>query len=183
MDRAEGEVRPRVFFEDFPNIVLYVREVPHDGGLAGRARGRHHEPVAAGASSSPSAAGWWSTAQARTIQMVLEDGTRHSTKLDDPAAYEVLTFEQTIVVARSRERVPAHRPGARRARDDDRRRSARRAPPSCEAQGMSPHNPIMEIHKKFSIPVACFVFALLGVALGASNRKDGKLAASCSASA
>ena len=41
---------------------------------------------------------------------------------------------------------------------------------------MSPHNPIMEIHKKFSIPVACFVFALLGVGLGVSNRKDGKLA-------
>ena len=35
----------------------------------------------------------------------------------------------------------------------------------------------MEIHKKFSVPIACFVFALLGVALGASNRKDGKLAA------
>ncbi|MEZ5285452.1 MAG: LptF/LptG family permease [Vicinamibacterales bacterium] len=34
----------------------------------------------------------------------------------------------------------------------------------------------MEIHKKFSIPVACFVFTLLGLALGASNRKDGKLA-------
>ena len=34
----------------------------------------------------------------------------------------------------------------------------------------------MTIHKKFSIPVACFVFALLGLALGASNRKDGKLA-------
>ena len=34
----------------------------------------------------------------------------------------------------------------------------------------------MEIHKKFSIPVACFVFAVLGLALGASNRKDGKLA-------
>ena len=35
----------------------------------------------------------------------------------------------------------------------------------------------MEIHKKFSVPVACFVFAVLGLALGASNRKDGKLAA------
>ena len=34
----------------------------------------------------------------------------------------------------------------------------------------------MTIHKKFSIPVACFVFALLGLALGVSNRKDGKLA-------
>ena len=25
-ERAEGEVRPRVFFEDFPDVVLYVRE-------------------------------------------------------------------------------------------------------------------------------------------------------------
>ena len=31
MNRAEGEVRPRVFFEDFPNIVLYVREIPTNG--------------------------------------------------------------------------------------------------------------------------------------------------------
>ena len=31
MDRAEGEVRPRVFFEDFPNLVLYVNEVPIGG--------------------------------------------------------------------------------------------------------------------------------------------------------
>jgi LPS export ABC transporter permease LptG len=45
-----------------------------------------------------------------------------------------------------------------------------------EAEGVSTHNPIMEIHKKFSIPVACFVFALLGLGLGATNRKDGKLA-------
>jgi hypothetical protein len=34
----------------------------------------------------------------------------------------------------------------------------------------------MEIQKKFSIPVACFVFALVGVGLGVSNRKDGRLA-------
>ena len=30
--RAEGEVRPRVFFEDFPDLVIYVREIPATGG-------------------------------------------------------------------------------------------------------------------------------------------------------
>src|SRR5918993_1181581 len=30
-ERAEGEVRPWVFFEEFPNFVLYVREVPATG--------------------------------------------------------------------------------------------------------------------------------------------------------
>ena len=31
-DRAEGQVRPREFFADFPDTVLYVREIPRDGG-------------------------------------------------------------------------------------------------------------------------------------------------------
>ena len=32
---AEGEVKPRVFYERFPNIDLYVREVPQTGGWNG----------------------------------------------------------------------------------------------------------------------------------------------------
>ena len=46
----------------------------------------------------------------------------------------------------------------------------------AEGRSVPFHNPVMEIHKKFSIPVACLVFALVGVGLGVSNRKDGKLA-------
>src|SRR5215207_9855500 len=30
--RAEGEVKPRVFFDQFPDLVLYAREVPPSGG-------------------------------------------------------------------------------------------------------------------------------------------------------
>jgi LPS export ABC transporter permease LptG/LPS export ABC transporter permease LptF len=33
---------------------------------------------------------------------------------------------------------------------------------------------LTEIHKKFSIPFACYVFAVLGVALGIRNRRDGR---------
>ncbi len=35
---------------------------------------------------------------------------------------------------------------------------------------------IYTIHQKFSLPAACFVLALIGIALGATSRKDGKLA-------
>ncbi len=52
--------------------------------------------------------------------------------------------------------------------DEDRR--------SSKADGLSPHNQIIEIHKKFSIPVACLVFAVLGLGLGVSHRRDGKFA-------
>ena len=79
-DRAEGEVRPRVFFEDFPNMVLYVREVPQSGGwqdvLAADTK-NPAQPVIYLARSGRMLV----DRQARTIQMVLQDGARHTTKL------------------------------------------------------------------------------------------------------
>ena len=33
--QAEGEVKPRIFFDGFPNIDLYVREIPPSGGWNG----------------------------------------------------------------------------------------------------------------------------------------------------
>ena len=172
-DRAEGEVRPRVFFEDFPNMVLYVREVPPNGGW---------QDVLAADTKNPAQPIIYLARtgrmivdrQARTIQMVLQDGARHTTKLDDPSAYEVLKFQQMVVSLDPASVFPRTGParGDRELSVAELRQRVR----DLEAAGVSTHNPIMEIHKKFSIPVACFVFALLGLALGASNRKDGKLA-------
>ena len=175
MNRAEGEVRPRVFFEDFPNIVLYVREIPKNG--------QGWLDVLAADTSNPSTPVIFLAKrgrmvvdrEARTIQMVLEEGTRHSTKLEDPTAYEVLKFDQTIVSLNPESVFP--RTGPARGDRELRVEELHARAVELQAQGISPHRPIMEIHKKFSVPVACFVFAVLGLALGASNRKDGKLAA------
>ena len=175
MDRAEGEVRPRVFFEDFPGVVLYVNEVP--------AGGSGWQDVLAANTSNPAQPIIYLAKRgrmlvdrtARTIQMILEDGTRHATTLQDPAAYEVLRFERTIVSLDPESVFPRQGParGDRELSFEELNAKAE----EMKAQGLSPHNEIMEMHKKFSIPVACFVFALLGLGLGASNRKDGKLAA------
>ena len=175
MNRAEGEVRPRVFFEDFPNLVLYVHEVPLDGkgwlNVMAADTSRASTPIIYLAKRGRMVI----DREAQTIQMVLEDGARHTTKLDDPAAYEVLKFESTILSLDPSSVFPRTGPqrGEREMSVED--LAARAA--ELRATGQSPHNPIMEIHKKFSVPIACFVFALLGVALGASHRKDGKLAA------
>lgn len=175
MSRAEGEVRPRVFFEDFPNVVLYVREVPTNG--------QGWVDVLAADTGNPSAPVIYLAKRGRmvidrdkrTIDMVLEEGTRHSTKIQDWDAYEVVKFGRTIVSLNPESVFPRTGP----ARGDRELRIEELQVRAAElvAQGQSPHNQIMEIHKKFSIPVACFVFAVLGLALGASNRKDGKLAA------
>jgi len=175
MDRAEGEVRPRVFFEDFPNLVLYVNEVPAGGSgwtdvLAADSR-NPAQPIIYLAKRGRMVI----DRNAKTIQMVLEEGTRHSTKIADPSAYEVARFESTVMSLDPETVFPRSGPAR-----GDRELSLEELNAKAEelrAQGISPHNQVMEIHKKFSIPVACFVFGLIGLALGATSRKDGKLAA------
>ncbi len=175
MNRAEGEVRPRVFFEDFPNVVLYVSEIPTSGqgwlGVLAADTSNPSSPVIFLAKSGRMVV----DRTARTIEMVLEEGTRHSTKLEDPAAYEVVKFQRQIVALNPESVFPRSGP-ARGERELSVEELHARAM-EMQAQGISPHRPVMEIHKKFSVPVACFVFTILGLALGASNRKDGKLAA------
>lgn len=174
MDRAEGEVRPRVFFEDFPNVVLYVREVPRDGqgwlGVLAADTSNPASPVIFLADRGRMVV----DREARTIDMVLESGTRHSSKYEDPYSYEVAKFERTILSLNPETVFPRTGParGEREMRVEELIARAK----ELEAQGISAHNTIMEVHRKFSLPVSCFVFAFLGLALGASARKDGKLA-------
>ncbi len=175
MDRAEGEVRPRVFFEDFPHLVLYVNEVP--------AGGTGWTDVLAADSRNPAEQVIYLAKRGRmmidrdaeTIQMVLEDGTRHRTNPTDPNAYEATRFESILLSLDPETVFPREGParGDRELRIEELYAKAE----EFRANGESPHNQLMEIHRKFSIPVASFVFALLGLALGASSRKDGKLAA------
>ncbi|MEZ5290111.1 MAG: LPS export ABC transporter permease LptF [Vicinamibacterales bacterium] len=172
-DRAEGEVKPREFFEDFPGFVVYVRDVPAEGGWSG---------VVAADTRSPDHPVLYVAEhgrmlvdrEARTIQMVLTDGTRHSTAENDPDGYEVVTFDRTVVPLDPESVFPRQGParGIREMSIVELREQAAR----LEGLDQSSHNEWYEIHKKFSIPAACFVFALIGIALGATDRRDGKFA-------
>ncbi|MGE3277173.1 MAG: LPS export ABC transporter permease LptF [Vicinamibacterales bacterium] len=173
-DRAEQEVRARVFFEDFPNIVLYVGEVAPGGGgwqdvVAADTRVQN-QPILYVARRGRMIV----DRENKTIQMALEDGARHTARRDDPATYEVLRFDSMLVSLDPSTVFPRQGPARGDRELSISELQARIA--EFEAQGISPHNQVMEIHKKFSIPIACLVFALVGLGLGLTNRRDGKLA-------
>src|SRR5687768_2172134 len=94
-ERAEGEVRPRVFFQDFPNLVLYVREVPQSGG------GWRDVFMVDSRPGQPPAT--YLARQGRvvidrekeTLEMVLEDAVRHTA--DAAGKYEVVRFDQIVL--------------------------------------------------------------------------------------
>ena len=62
----------------------------------------------------------------------------------------------------------------RQPRDDASPSCGRRRRESAPSR-ISPHTEIMQRHQMFSFPVACLVFAVLGLALGLHTRKEGKL--------
>lgn len=171
--RAESEVKPRVFFDGFPNLVLYVREVTAGEGWSG---------VMVADSSNPDEPKLYLAekgrvlidANNRTVQMVLERGTQHGVAAQQPDKYQLVEFDQTILSVDPEAVFPRQGP----LKGDNEMTIAELNQRIAEyaRDGSSPHNQIMAIHKKFSIPMACLVFALVGVGLGVSNRRDGKLA-------
>jgi LPS export ABC transporter permease LptG len=173
--RAENEIKPRVFFEDFPNRVLYVRDTPP--GTSG------WTDVFLADTTSPDQPTIFTARSGRmvidrarrTVDLVLRDGTRHTANLRDPAKYEVSRFSEfvtgldpntvfppTEILKGDAEMTMAEL----RARRDELRR-----------QGLPQHGPIMAMQRKFAIPFVCFVFALIGLGLGLTSARDGKLAA------
>ncbi len=170
-DRAESNVKPRVFFDDFPNLILYVREVPPAGGWQGvfMADDRPGEQRAIYLARH----GRVSIDRARrTAEVVLADGTRHTA--DTAGKYEVFSFKQQVIKVN---------PEAMFARAGPEKGEREMTIPELQARialiegrGESAHGARMEIHKKFSIPFACVVFGIIGLAIGASNRRDGRLA-------
>ncbi len=172
--RAEGEVRPRVFFEDFPNRILYVRDVPETGpGWTDvfLADATHPEnPVIYLAQRGRMLL----DRQKRTVELVLEDGTQHQVRSGQPEEYSVLRFKQLVLSLDPEAVFP--RTGPQKGDREMTIAELRANIVNLERQGISTHNAIMEIHKKFSIPVACFVFGLLALVFGLTTRRDGKLA-------
>ena len=174
-NRAEGEVRPRIFHvDDFPDLVLYVREISQTGG--------GWSDVFLADVSEPNRPDVYVAERGHVVvdrdreavEIVLADGTRHHVNPAEPEDYERHAFEDLLIQVDASSLFPADGPARGWAEMTIPELQARAA--EMRADGQSPHWPIMHLHQKFSIPVACFVFVLLGAALGVSNRKEGRLA-------
>jgi LPS export ABC transporter permease LptG/LPS export ABC transporter permease LptF len=172
--RVESDVKPRVFFEDFPGMVLYVRDLrPQGFGWADVFLADTRQP---GRTEIFLAGEGWMVLdrERRRVELVLEDGTRHSVPSESPETYEMFRYQRMTLMLDPDAVFPRTtiQRGDRELSIAELRAQVR----EFREHGLSPHRPIMEIQKKFSIPVAVFVFALIGLALGVTSRRDGKLA-------
>ena len=174
MTRGETKIKPRVFYTEFPNLVIYVREVTPGVGWS---------DVMVSESSTPTQPKTYLAKKGRlildeskrTVQMVLIDGTHHSVNLDEPEKYEHGTFAQTTLVIDPESVFP--RVGPMKGPMEMTIAELKKEMDELRKQNIYPHNQIMAWQKKYSIPAACLAFMLVAIGMGISHRRDGRLAA------
>src|ERR1700730_8204918 len=165
------EVQPRVFYEGFPKLVLYVQDVKSAQGAA-IWKGVFIADINTPASPRITLArqGIVVSEGPRMLHLHLTNGATHET---DPAAsdhYQISTFEQTDIPIpipqtdnKDQEPVPAVQlpTGELHAQAG---RVWKFAAPWY----------LIEFHRRFALPTSCLVLALVGIPLGLSSKKGGK---------
>lgn len=170
---AAEDVRPRLFYEGFTNKVILIRDRRANGTWA-------HVMIA-----DTAEAGRPAIQLAESARLVADQNARQVNIIQsDVTSYRPLKNDEDYEVQRSAEEVTHIDPnavfgaGASPSRGFNELTIAQLDAQAAEkvAAGLSPHNEIMFKQQRFAFPLACLVFAIMGVALGVTTRKDGKLA-------
>ena len=171
---ADNQVKPRVFDQGFPGVTLWVNEVDIQGTGWSNVFLADTREEASPQIYVAERGHIVLDQDKRQVDIVLTSGAVHRVEQGDPATYNVNRFGETIIGLAPDTIFPDG--GPQRGLTEMTIPELQAQVADLEAYNLSAHNPIMEIHQKFSIPVACLVFALIGLASGMTNRKDGKLA-------
>lgn len=167
VDRAEGEVKPRVFFDKFPDLVLYVREMPLTGGWKDvfMVSDRPGQPQSVFIAERGQVI---IDRPRRRVDIALENVERHVA--DAAGEYRVERVRQQIVSINPDTVFPGSGPG--KGVREMSIAELRTHIAALEKSQQSTEGAWIEIYKKFSIPFACLVLGFIGLSLGASSRRD-----------
>ena len=170
---AESDIKPRVFYQNFPNRVLYTRDIDRTGAW--------HEVFLADATKTDQTTVYVASRgrlnidrDKKAVTLSLESGSWHTTYTSKPAVYEGSTFDRLVLDMDADTVFP--RTQIVKGDNEKTIRELRETAARNVANGGKNYSQLYTIQQKFSLPAACLVLALIGLALGASNSKEGKLA-------
>jgi LPS export ABC transporter permease LptF len=170
--QASFEVEPRVFYEGFPKIILYVQDVK---AMAG---GALWKGVFLADLTDPSAPritlareGVLASQGTDTLDLHLTNGSTHETDPKNPDQYQISTFKTTDIplqVPTAQNGQEHEPPSLGEIKFAELLRTARTADSTTRRWDM------IEYHRRLALPTACIVLSLVGIPLGLSSKKGGK---------
>lgn len=164
------QVQPRVFDERIPKKVLYVNDVSASGTQWRGVFVADTEGEGGSQLTLADSAIVIAEPKQGTLELHLRGGTTHEFSREDPSHYSVTSFGQSdwpIEVSG----LGAVQPRQRSVPEQSMRElMTERRSGSREAS--------VELHTRLAFPIACLVFALVAVPLGAQPRRGGRAAGS-----
>jgi LPS export ABC transporter permease LptF/LPS export ABC transporter permease LptG len=171
------QVEARVFYEEWAGKTIYVFETPPPGN---RWKGVFlaEAPTGANAAGQITTADWGDIIVDQAGERVvlrLSNAYRHSVELGAPDHYEVSKYANLDVVledqftSEQKAKIAASK-GIRELTLRELRKIDNDPAAPAEQRSLAQ----VEMHKKFSIPMACMVFGLFALPLGINNRRGGK---------
>jgi lipopolysaccharide export system permease protein len=175
-DRLKGsqvsfEIQPRVFYEGFPKLVLYVQDVKSAQGAAvWKGVFMANLSDAANPKITLAREGIVVSEGQDRLHLHLIDGSEHETDPKDANRYQISTFQQTDI--------PLDLPSTENKPDESLPADLMGTWALWQKAGRV--DPVLArwyliaFHKRFALPTACLVLALVGIPLGLSSKKSGK---------
>ena len=172
--QMENDVKPQLFFTNFPGWVIYVRDLPKTGGW---------KDVLIADTKQPDKPDLYMAREGRlilnreqqTVALVLRDGTRYSNRSTDGKEIETYRFQEDLTIKLDPQSVfPNFQ--LMRGINELTIQQLREQIADKQAHGIPVHQELMTIQQKYSFPVACLVFVIIGLALGLTVAREGKVA-------
>lgn len=169
--QASFEVQPRVFYENFPGIVLYVQDVKSaEGAALWKNVFLANVSTAASPRITLAQQGVLVSEGPDRLHLHLVNGSTQEADPRDPDKYEITTFNETDIPIQLQTSEKADQEPAPVAElKTGELLSAARHTNKVAARWY-----YIEFHRRFALPAACFVLALVGIPLGLSSKKGGK---------
>jgi len=189
--QASFEIQPRVFYEQFKNSVLYVQDaIPSKGQSLWR--GVFLADISDPASPKITLAerGALLSESPEKVRLHLEDGTQQELIPKAKDQYSITTFESTDIPIElpaasdhgPRDLLPVTELSLHSLRQNAWRERVAGAelvkvdPGSSSYAFLKARYYEIELHRRFALPAACLVLALVGIPLGLSARRGGRSA-------
>jgi LPS export ABC transporter permease LptF/LPS export ABC transporter permease LptG len=165
------EIQPRVFYEGFPKIVLYVQDV-HNAQGAAVWKGVFLADISDASNPRVTLAkeGLVVSEGTDRLHLHLRDGSTHETDPKQPDHYQISAFEQTDIPIE----LPSSESKADEAIPVGMMSTWALAAQAQHTDAVTSRWYMIEYHRRFALPTACLVLALVGIPLGLSSKKSGK---------